>query len=76
MLVSARMRATYRAIAPASQMQPSAVSSTGTLPIGLLARKALVLLSLPISKGGSSISTPLYRATISDCSACTLPAYV
>ena len=59
MLVSARMRATYRAIAAASEMQPSDVSSSGTLPIGLLARKAADLLSLPISKAGSSMSTPL-----------------
>jgi len=76
MLVSARRRATYLAIAAASQMQPDGVSSTGTLPIGDLARKAAVLLSLPISKGGTAISTPLYLAMIRLCSACTLPAYV
>ena len=66
-------RATYRAIAAASVIGPSAVTRTGTLPIGLIARKALSLLSLPISKAGTSISTPLYRAMIRLCSACVLP---
>jgi hypothetical protein len=76
MFVSARMRATQRTIAAASLIGPLSVTSTGTLPMGLMARKAGVLLSLPISNGGTPISTPLYRATISDWSACVLPAKV
>ena len=55
---------------------PSLVCSSGTFPIGLILRKAGVLLSLPISNGGTAISNPLYRAMISDCSACVLPAKV
>ena len=55
-------------------MQPCAVSSTGTLPIGDLKRKSFVLLSLPISNGGTASSTPLYCAMIRLCSACVLPA--
>jgi len=55
-------------------MQPLAVSSTGTLPSGLFLRKAADLLSLPISKAGTSMSTPLYRATMSVCRAWVLPA--
>jgi len=40
-------------MAAASEMQPSAVCSTGTLPIGDFLRKAADLLSLPISKDGT-----------------------
>ena len=68
------MRATYRAIAAASLIAPSAVFSTGTLPIGLIARNAGVLLSLPISNSGMAISTRLYAAIIRDWRAWVLPA--
>jgi hypothetical protein len=45
--VSLRIRATYRAIAFASNIEPLGVSNTGTLPKGDFFKKSAVLLSFP-----------------------------
>jgi hypothetical protein len=58
------LAAMYRAIALLSKMHtPSAVSSSGTLPKGFLARNSGVLFVTPIVNGGCSSCTPLQPAT-------------